>query len=213
MTDRPILFSAPMVRALLDGQKTQTRRLIKKPATLNALAVFGPKFLLQRGNLDLINYAVGDRLWARETWRPVHSGDRSQGARYRADHPDDWRDQTVWRPAIHMPRWASRLTLIVTDVRVERLQDISEKDAVAEGIDGAGNILERTWYDYESPLDLDGLPARVYSDPRRSYASLWDTLHKPGQRWTDNPWVVAITFDTHHCNIDQMETLHGRVTA
>jgi hypothetical protein len=202
--DRPILFSTPMVRALLAGTKTQTRRLAGVPmieqqpngywhirnrhgGVVNA--VDG-----QQGQIaaDYLPIQPGDRLWVRETWRPVHSGDPSMGAEYRADHPDDWRDDTKWKPGIHMFRWASRLTLHVTDVRVQRLQDIDETDAVAEGIERYGRFF--------------GLPDSDWDDAapsaREAYAGLWGSINGIGS-WEANPWVAAYTFTVEHANIDQ----------
>src|SRR5580692_1161056 len=109
MTDRPIIFSSAMVRALLDGRKTMTRRLATSP---------------------LRKTGMGDRLWVRESvW--LNQGDVGAGrVRYRATEPDF---KGYWTPSIHMPRWASRITLEVTGSRIERLQAITERDAQAEG--------------------------------------------------------------------------------
>lgn len=201
--ERPILFSGPMVRAILDGEKTQTRRVVKGTA-LEWLApsMFTPAFVAAREN-GLSPYgAVGDRLWVRETWgtpdadhplavggRKPTSGDRML---YRANEADDYQwglgkqsqGGFVWRPSIFMPRWASRITLEITDVRVERLTDISEEDARAEGC----------------PLTHDGKhydpPA---SDPwqgygRASFCLLWDKINAKRAPWDSNPWVWVVTF-------------------
>lgn len=154
MKTRPIIFSTPMVRALLDGRKTQTRRLITSP-----LAKADP----------------GDLLYVREAWRPVNSGDPSKGARYRFDAGTD---QTVWRPSIHMPRWASRLTLKVTDRRVQLLHWISEEDAIAEGC--THNV----------------------ATARSEFVALWSQLHGT-ESWLRNPEVVALTFEVHKVNVDR----------
>lgn len=129
-TSRPILFSAPMVRAILDGTKTQTRRALKGAQPADPVDRW-----LAAGQVLRCPYgALGDTLWVRETWR----GDPVE---YRADThshgpADGSRDaeSVNWRPSIFMPRWASRLTLRITEVRVERLQEISEDDAAAEGV-------------------------------------------------------------------------------
>jgi hypothetical protein len=149
MTDRPILFSAPMVQSLIAGRKTQTRRIINKQAAHDAIAVFGPKFLTLPGNRDLLPVGVipGDRLYVREAWRTWRSADElpprdliphdGRPLWYEAD-PFELRtglDVGRYRHARFMPRWASRLTLTVTDVRVQRLQDISEADATDKGAD------------------------------------------------------------------------------
>ena len=218
MKDLPILFSASMVRALLNGSKTQTRRVMKPQPTG---FVGGPGVQLRNGSpapLVPIDEDAGpcgreircpygqpgDRLWVRETCRADELPDGLDGVRYLADRgwraientrqaADDWvklnhycgkRGATV--PAIHMPRWASRITLEVTGVRVERLQDISEADAIAEGIerwDGSGN---NEWADYSDPA---GLPLSA----RESYRTLWEQINGPGS-WDANPWVWAVDF-------------------
>ena len=101
---------------------------------------------------------------------------------------------------MHMLRWASRLTLTVTDVRVQRLQNICEDDAIAEGIEARGFGSMWGWIDY---LETNPHMTRYYSDPRESYRTLWDSLHTdPGTRWADSPWVVAVAFDVARGNID-----------
>ena len=175
--ERPIIFSAPMVRALLAGRKTQTRRLATSP-----LAKVQPE----------------DRLWVKEAWcqqsedgAPVHGA-----AWYRADgehvvlsdgdgfsvHRADGREASPWRNPMFMPRWASRLTLLVTDVRVRQLQDISEEDAKAEAPDYAFAV---ALYD-----DGSGPDPRCYVT---SFQALWDHLHGAGA-WALNPKVVALSF-------------------
>jgi hypothetical protein len=117
---------------------------------------------------------------------------------YRAtDNPNSY----SWRPGIHMPRWASRLTLTVLDVRVQRLQDISEEDAIAEGI-GSNPVQEGTWIDYPERTSAAG-----WSDPRKSFRSLWDSINgrREGASWNDNPWVVALSFCVERKNIDAVE--------
>ena len=184
MADRGILFSAPMVRALLDGRKTQTRRLLKPqpPEGLDGgfLHVEGdarPRVTHGRVILkDKFPFATGDRLWVCEAF--------SFGTRpypdmlYRADGGNY---DLKWSSPIHMPRWASRLTLTVTDVRVQRLQEISQEDAEAEGVQC--DMSPRSFVEH--------------------YHTLWDSLHdKPGERWEDNPWICAISFSARKGNID-----------
>lgn len=222
--DRPIIFSGPMVEALLAGRKTQTRRILKpQPNMLNG----GKPLNNGRGSYSVEGgwkrypIAVGNRLWVRETWahyqtvnhtRQAHGGafsEVSDGlAGYRADGHDtieDFRDHVrlmsgcdleaveingdKWRPSIFMPRWASRLTLTVTDVRVQRLQDISEEDAVAEG--------------YPSPEQrAQGGVAEIRDAyPIAWYSWLWDSINGAGS-WEANPWVSAISFTAEHRNID-----------
>lgn len=176
MKDRPILFSAPMVRAILEGRKTQTRRIMKpQPVT-------GP------GGSQIIDgksvrFCLGDRLWVRETWCKTRNR-----YLYRAsccdDKPsantDDW-DAPIddrWKPSIHMPRAASRITLEVTGLRVERVQDITEADAVAEGVtetfDSAGGCHERT-------------------TAAENFRALWEQINGV-QSWAESPWVWVVEF-------------------
>lgn len=186
MTDRGILFSAPMVRALLDGRKTMTRRL--------AFRADGKLTIWQK-------VRPNDRLWVRETWKPhsLYAGWKPRdipqsNVFYRADDvyaPSN----TRWVPAIHMPLWASRLTLTVTAVKVEPAQAISEADALAEGI-----FWSDTWDGYSS--DDEG---RHYhsGDPAKSFAGLWMTLHGD-ESWFANPDVVAMSFTVEQRNIDRI---------
>ncbi|MGG7519651.1 hypothetical protein ACQ3G6_17385 [Allorhizobium undicola] len=205
MADRPILFSAPMVRALLAGTKTQTRRILK-PQPMPDMALVG---LYAPGLTAVFGYDTpdadfkvrlrsipGDRLWVRETWQALSFGDyqptkcSQSEVRYAATDPCAYLDTEArgypWRPSIFMPRWASRLTLIVTDVRVERLQDISQADAKAEGA--------------KKPMMIADDDPCTYID---GYADLWDSINGQGA-WEANPWVAAYTFTVHRCNIDQM---------
>lgn len=202
MTEKPILFSAPMVRALLDGRKTQTRRTLKP---LPNRTVFFNPLTAAKEQFQAPRFAVGDRLWVREAWRcearldkraPRDIDTNYPGVKYIAtDEPDSFGIEGKYRQAMHMPRWASRLTLIVTDVRVERLQDISESDARAEGC-------PVTWdgkpYD-PPPPEVDSW--RGYG--RYSYCLLWSKINGPGS-WDANPWVAAYTFTVIKNNIDQV---------
>jgi hypothetical protein len=193
MTERPILFSAPMVRAILAGTKTQMRRVVKGMA-LEWLRPdgFTPEFTAAPEN-GLCPYGKpGDRLWVRETfihepaeycWEAsVSIPCRPASTVYRADYEGDTR-RGGWKPSIHMPRALSRITLDITGVRVERLQDISEADALAEGI----VQLHDGGY---------GLPAGEHyhsADPRQSYLSLWEAINGPGSVEA-NPWVWCVEF-------------------
>ncbi|HTJ89511.1 MAG TPA: hypothetical protein VL356_04965 [Acidocella sp.] len=217
MTDRPIIFSAPMVRALLAGMKTQTRRLLKPQPFIDNTGNFcvpdkkGKAWNwgqhidgkpCTRNYVKTVRFKVGDRLWVRETWsvasvftdvvevryraheRAAHSNFVEQIPRARARKPmATW---PVWKPSIHMPRWASRLTLTVTDVRVQRLQDITSKDIAAEGIDH---------------LSFGGASGAFDQWLMHQFGGLWDKLHGPGA-WDANPWVAAITFELRKGNID-----------
>lgn len=185
MTDRPIIFSAPMVRALLAGTKTQTRRIAFKGWTQAADGVTVPRETLWQ------HVSPSDRLWVREAWGllprncyalpKTPAPDKDFAAYYRADF--DRCGRPAWRTPIHMPRWASRLTLTVTDVRVQRLQEISEWDARAEGVS-----LPQNPQSYRTPCRLE-------------FANLWSRIHGDGA-WEANPEVVALTFTAEQRNID-----------
>jgi len=184
MKERPILFSAPMVRALLDGSKTQTRR-IAKPAFLDFK---GQSFF----NVDKSPYGVlGDRLWVRETHTPIFGQtcglievDYKADPRERWERMQDHLGSRKWTPSIHMRREYSRITLEIVSVRVERLQDITEDDAIAEGVDGpmCAAAVGR------APSRFKLLPAAVHG-----YSHLWETINGAGS-WDANPWVWAVEF-------------------
>jgi hypothetical protein len=219
VSDRPILFSAPMVRAILEGRKTQTRRVVKPQppmgcryeingARSHALCVATGTFTDGRPiyvpptpqsvdhRLPCPYGAPGDTLWVRETffeeydpdtckpydppryaYRATYEGEEP----YQADgdgFPEVNRDGTFkspWKPSIHMPREASRLTLCIKSVRVERLQEISEADAIAEGL---------------SPT------VGEYTGPARSeFAALWDSISRESHPWASTPWVWVLEFE------------------
>ena len=214
MADRGILFSAPMVRALLAGRKTQTRRKAPTRKVYPHGQEYGDDFYEE---IREPIYAPGDRLWVREAWRadafyddlkPSAMGGE-EGVRYEADGKfGAWtfapQKPGRLRPGMFMPRWSSRLTLTVTEVRVERLQEISEADAIAEGITQAQCGGMTGWLDYAAASPIT---APHFSHPKRSYASLWSTLHtKPGECWEDNPWVVAVSFTVRPQNIDTLDS-------
>ncbi len=199
MTDRPIIFSAPMVNAILSGRKSMTRRILKPP--------YGTLEYLGNGNWKPIctRFFRGDRLWCREglVCATENMGEFASFADvvcYAEDGSTALRDYQMvkwpWKRetlnARFMPRWASRLTLIVTDVRVQRLQDISNEDAIAEGTEPHGHAF--TGY---------GKQSDVWMAPYYNFAILWTSIHGP-DAWDANPWVAAISFETHKCNIDQM---------
>jgi hypothetical protein len=220
---RPILFSAPMVRALLDGSKTQTRRVVKpqpahdqimprewsKVTRHNPNAIYGDGLgwvaTDKSGNPHEFRCPYGqpgDQLWVRESFAPRTLGawpilETAMQPIYRADGDrPEWKN--IWKPSIHMPRWASRITLEITSVRVERLQGISEADAKAEGIKRGANF--PGWY--RGPLlgDSAGLQQAGGREgkiptafPRLAYRSLWEQINGPGS-WDANPWVWAVEF-------------------
>lgn len=202
MKERPILFTGPMVRTLLAGKKTQTRRIVK-PQPRN---LAGPNFDgLWSDTIDpVVRYfpcpygAVGDRLWVKETWKPCF-GDGS-GASYRADPahtPPE--ERGPWKPSIFMTRKRSRITLEITAVRVERLTACTESDAIAEGIQIRGPQWPGypTWYENYAPewKHTTGWNVRVdaFISPIESYASLWDVINGAGGL-AKNPWVWVIEF-------------------
>ena len=201
MTDKPIIFSAPMVRGLLDGRKTQTRRLLKK--TQGEAIDRG----FDAGSLRL-PYAPGDRLYVREAWRaeavyddtrPRDIPDDACMVRYEADGA--WTDRDVMtfagrlRPSIILPRWASRITLTVTEVRVQRLQEISAADSIAEGVE-----CETCTAMKASACNGRGCFASI-----AAYRDLWNSLHGP-DAWDANPWICALTFTVQHGNIDLVKS-------
>ena len=166
MNERPIIFSAPMVRAILEGQKTQTRRILKGSTEHKEL------HKNSKGWGEICPYGKrGDKLWVREIWAKMQSG----VVAYRADINGE--EKLKWKPSIYMPRAASRITLQITDVRVERLQDISEADAIAEGCVA------------EEGDEEDGFLFKA-SD---QYALLWEEINGEGS-WDKNPWVWVIEF-------------------
>lgn len=202
MKDHPIIFSAPMVRAILEGKKTQTRRIVK-PQPDRIIGKYPA--IDDFGDLEAIRCPYGqpgDRLWVRETWAYVDNSEFDEpnyydykadsGAKYPGQWPEEFtRDEVPenvrWRPSIHMPRAASRILLEVADVRVERLQEISEQDAIEEGVElvASGPVLGDFYRHYADPER--GL------DPQSSFETLWQSLHGP-ESWDANPWVWVITF-------------------
>lgn len=232
MREYPILFSAPMVRALLDGSKTQTRRVVKLPVIDKA---FGCEIAgceingeLENGQLISPFGKVGDQLWVRETF----TGNKNNFG-YRADAVcggmgydgngqkmfikhgyilDETCKQTYtdnfvegfntyglgyfsgkWKPSIHMPRWASRIQLEITNIRVERLNDCSEADAIAEGIERVGGAASVSpWRNYR--IGESGEMSLHCSAPTRSYMTLWESINGAGS-WESNPWVWVVEFE------------------
>jgi len=215
MKERPILFSGAMVRALLDGSKTQTRRIVKpqprEDRAHNHVKEHESIFTWWAGNLTLgVQHEArcpygqpGDRLWVRETWRgvvqinppgqPVEHG----VARYVPDREHCRRveysatqapDSEPWRPSIHMPRWASRILLEIVSVRVERLQDISEADCWAEGIEAVDGALDDL-----AIIHLAKRMGRSFEDGAPTYAALWESINGTGS-WDANPWVWVVEF-------------------
>lgn len=211
MTERPILFSGPMVRAILADTKTQTRRVVRWP-------VLGPSDGRKRrvytesdvaeinGTPQLCPYgSPGDYLWVRETWAE-HETDDVQGTRtyYRADHADGEAQVRPgmflrWTPSIHMPRNRSRITLRVASVRVERLHAITMKDIVAEGVrvpvsEDGKSVLVRCTGSHPPAYFLDMRRPRTPEDYLRAeWASLWSEINGRAS-WDANPWVWRVEF-------------------
>ena len=199
MVERPILFSAPMVRAILGGRKTQTRRVVKPEphagVRWDAIVTAGYGGWTDGHGTPLrCRYgSAGDHLWVRETWANIALKGYPPVYFYRADGKDlpprdDRAADSKWRPSIFMPRAASRITLFVTEVRIQRLHEITEADARAEGAmyhDGHG-VGHSGWrHDYKD----------VHADARSSFARLWSDINGANS-WAENPWVWAVSFET-----------------
>lgn len=210
--DRPILFSPPMVRALRDGRKTQTRRVGKmKPGVMmDDLEWSGPAGTIRTGTAKRehikVPYAVGDRLWVRESVMPA--ADRAGNIFGASIYAADCANPRGFTPGMFMRRALSRIILTVTDVRVQRLQDISEGDAIAEGIGRIGADMPwaaslrsgPNFYTVDCGFGHLNAPTAV-----ETYKMLWDSLnHKRGHGWQTNPWVVAVSFTVQRGNIDQV---------
>jgi hypothetical protein len=218
MADKPILFSGPMIRALLDGRKTQTRRALKpQPNDIGGMQRAAGQWPLMdslTGDPIHTRHSVGDRLWVREGffYAPPGAYRASTGIEQAVDPTDpdraavyregfDRSGRPAWRPSIHMPRWASRLTLTVTEVRIERLQDISEDDAIAEGC--------RPFFDEENAEITKGPNGHEHRmaplrGPLDDFRRLWDSINGDGT-WESNPWVAAYSFTVERRNIDARE--------
>jgi hypothetical protein len=182
MKETGLLFKAEMVRALLDGSKTQTRRVVKPQPTnqlFRTISCWNDEAHAREWQCPYGQ--PGDRLWVRETWRQAYPKTNfSHGVVYRADKEralgmDEYSDRHRWKPSIFMPRWASRILLGITAVRVERLQDISDEDALAEGC---------------YPTKTGIYPGA----PRAAYRELWDSINGAGS-WDANPWVWVVEFN------------------
>lgn len=203
MKEHGIIFSSEMVRAILDGRKTQTRRLVNSVPTTHdfhgwimsstcakdegkAVWAIGDSPLLKdpiRLNCPLGK--IGDRLWVRETWQCGLCTESTFA--YKATHkPTDleegWNEKIKWRPSSQMPRWASRILLEITDVRVGRLQDISQADAIAEGAPPSHPSIDAVSREYGFP-----------DFPRSWFGQTWWHIYGK-ENWQANPWVWVIEF-------------------
>lgn len=218
--ERPIIFQGKMVRPILNGDKTQTRRVLKtQPGKFQHIdhdesqgwhmwwdVVTYDANLVMGADQEYVSLKCpygqpGDRLWVRETWRCLHWVESEEDQRglqiinYQADgkqifkrfSPGKKARHTVgWRPSIHIRRWASRITLEITGIRVERVQEISEEDAKAEGVGRES--------DFEIETHTGGCVQKVLRH-RRAFETLWDSIAKPGKKWVDNPWVWIVEFE------------------
>ena len=244
MAVKPIIFSGPMVRALLEGRKTQTRRTCPQPPKecgitymlgnqswlpvekrspiRRTFEAWGGDLYHNRpeghmcGSFEILpRWQIGDLLYVRETCSATVTHDALNAVRYEADQnwhviddtkevADQWLELYRYRgglgatvPPIHMPRWASRLTLEVTDVRVERVQDIGEEDAKAEGAEYLTTPCDHPRHTCEE-IGCAGIGYRL------GFADLWHSLNeKRGFGWNTNPWVVALIFTVHKQNVDE----------
>ena len=201
MTERPIIFNGEMVRAILDRRKTQTRRVIKPQPDYTSWVNPCPDWreYLKTAWADNYGHQIkcpygkpSDQLWVRETFCPVDDREMGGGVwidyratpRYGEDEPAGWEkgsddpEAAKWSPSIHMPRKASRIQLEVVKVRVERLQDITREDALAEGV-----------------RKLYRMPHWGYAEPIESFMICWDMVNtKRNFEWDTNPWVWVVEF-------------------
>lgn len=209
--ERPILFSAPMVRAILDNRKTQTRRIMKhQPPDEDyqiswLINTTDPDKKHLQGKAHWINMKgkqnkesdiffdcpygkIGERLWVRETFAKMHdeSGFGSGYMEYKASckHPES----IIWKPSIYMPRWASRILLEITNVWVERLNSISEKDCYAEGIEELDGHFDESEY-----CSIAKKIGACIGDSKPIFVQLWESINGQGS-WDLNPWVWVVEF-------------------
>lgn len=184
--ERPILFSQPMVRAILEGRKSMTRRALNRNKQYGPFAFDDPR---------VARYCPygqpGDRLYVKEALVWFMRTDGTCGMKYKADGQvvpasEAWPWQKSVLHGMWMPRWAARLFLEITDIRVERLQDISEEDAQREGWDWSNHDLTKKY----DPITMD--------TARRWFAELWDYLNGDKHPWASNPWVWVISFRVVH---------------
>jgi hypothetical protein len=223
--ERPIIFSAPMVKAILEGRKTQTRRIVKPfprweqyteikvgmPYARDPWNVWRHGSETDRvGCMQTCPYGLpGDRLWVRETFWPAYTDgsvyladagtERWRNARDEAEARDTWKG--LWRPSIHMPRAASRITLEVTEVRGQRLQEISGEDCIAEGVQlavtGRPPRPALCLSASPSPSEFSTVHPEQWTEGefwRHAYAILWNQINGKKAPWSSNPWVWVIAF-------------------
>ncbi len=201
MKERGMIFNGEQVRAILDGRKTQARWPLKpQPGPLGV----HPQMAENGGRYG----TVGDRIWVRETWGLMCYHDPTDWCeggiagvseselreRYSVEHRANWKlhsEAAHWRPSIHMPRWASCITLEITGVRVERVQDITEEDAKAEGVEQVV-FLGETYWKLKTPVLNPGGGERIgVREAKVAFQNLWDSIYN---NWDANPWVWAYSF-------------------
>lgn len=218
MKERPILFNTEMVKAILEGRKTQTRRVVKGYLQdYNNVSKSFLKCEFDFHHKDGVGQIVespygkpGDRLWVRETWCENQNPDSDNfgGFEYKADY-DLAADLIKWKPPIFMPREASRILLEIKDIRVERVQEISQVDAMEEGV----FCLKKGWVDtmfpeYAEVLSLwntgkHGNKPPLGPTPIMRFEKLWDSINEPrGYGWNVNPWVWVVEFKMIKSKID-----------
>jgi len=208
MKIRPILFSTPMVQAILDKRKTQTRRIIKPQPIVSdgeysfqlkkGVELTGSVVEINSSHLGLISfgkYQIGDIIWVRETWQ--YSDDLEHPYLYKQKELEEWLPEffkrMTWRPSIFMPKEVCRIFLECTNVRVERLNDISEKDAIAEGVEKHSDFGSTGYILYTEPE-----AAHTDIDAVWSFESLWETINGK-KSWDDNPFVFVYDFKLTEC--------------
>ena len=189
MKEIPILMSTPMIQAILDERKTETRRIVKKqPHTPGCWIMQGINWLFPNVNpyvkIKCPYGSIGDVLWVRETWAKISVPDGTTARKILTEYKADnkvWHDQIKWKPSIFMPRVACRIRLEVTDIRAERLHSITEEGAIAEGIESKNGVYK------------DYLSGEFYRKPKQSYLTLWESINGKGS-WIKNDWVWVIKF-------------------
>lgn len=206
MRERPIIFNQDMVKAILDGRKTQTRRVVK----VEYIDILGEECIHIRGknsekiaplqikDENIIRFCpfgcLGGELWVRETW-----AEYDDSLVFRASN-ENLDGVTKWKPSIHMPRWASRIQLRITNVRVERLNDISEEDAKSEGIARQNAIVDKELCINQPEMYGDYSCTYLFGEdigftsPLDSFKSLWESINGKGS-WNKNPFVWVIEFE------------------
>lgn len=201
---KPIIFNTEMVRAILEGRKTQTRRIVKVQP--DGVTKNGEPYIFNGNNHPVVSFRgideikcpygkAGHQLWVRETWREdaIQYEHAKTQISYKADSQLLINGKPLnfkWKPSIHMPKWASRITLEITDIRVERVQEITEDDSKAEGIidGGCGNCGNSS---FPNPCGCSN-PEPLYQD---AFIYLWNSINeKRGYGWDKNPWVWVVSF-------------------